>query len=266
MIRKNIKTKQRRDREFDDRKKTSWGGVAKWYGKTVEDSGSYQKTVLLPNILRMLALNKSEDVLDVASGSGFFTEQFGRLTKKAVGVEIAPQLVAIAKKQYQKGNVSFVIGDAQKLPRLGSFDVVTMIMALQNIEDMSSAIRGMASSLKKGGRLLLVINHPMFRIPRQTSWVWDEEKKTQYRRIDRYMGELKIPIQMHPGQDRGSVTWSFHHPLSDIVKQLSKNNLHITDLEEWVSPKESDSGPRKKGENRAKQEIPLFMAIIAKKQ
>ena len=247
-------------------KDTSWNQVAKWYNKTVEDKESYQKTVLLPGVLRMLNLKKEERVLDSACGNGFFTEQMSRYAREVVGVELSRELVAIAKKQHASKNISYSIGDAQKLTVPSqTFDVVTIIMALQNIENADAAVREASKALKKGGRLLVVINHPILRTPRQTSWGWDEEKKTQYRRIDRYMTELKIPIEMHPGRSSGERTWSFHRPLFAYIQMLSRHGLYIADMEEWISTRESESGPRKKGENRAKAEIPLFMAILAKK-
>jgi hypothetical protein len=45
---------------------------------------------------------------------------------------------------------------------------------------------------------------------------------------------------------------------------LSKAGLSITRLEEWVSHKESEKGPRQKAENKSRKEIPLFMCIECK--
>jgi hypothetical protein len=36
-------------------------------------------------------------------------------------------------------------------------------------------------------------------------------------------------------------------------------------MEEWTSHKVSDSGPRAPAENKARQEIPMFMAVRAVK-
>ncbi|MBI2075302.1 MAG: SAM-dependent methyltransferase, partial [Candidatus Harrisonbacteria bacterium] len=40
----------------------------------------------------------------------------------------------------------------------------------------------------------------------------------------------------------------------------------VTDMEEWVSHRTSERGPRAKAEDRARREIPLFLAIKAEPQ
>ena len=112
---------------------------------------------------------------------------------------------------------------------------------------------------------MLVLNHPCFRIPRQTRWDIDEPNKTQYRRIDRYMTPLEIPVATHPGHGaRSETTRSYHLPLSEYSRMLCGNGFVIEKLEEWISEKHS-VGEAAKMENRARKEFPLFLAILARK-
>jgi len=39
---------------------TSWGKAAQWYEKVVDDDNSYQKKVILPNLLRLMDIKKGE--------------------------------------------------------------------------------------------------------------------------------------------------------------------------------------------------------------
>ena len=121
----------------------------------------------------------------------------------------------------------------------------------------------MAAHLQKGGRFAIVMNHPCFRIPRQSSWGFDEATKLQYRRMNGYMSPQKIPIEMHPGAQKQATTWSFHHPLSDYSKWLYEAGFSIERIEEWCSDKVSTGG-NAKAENRARKEFPLFLSIIAR--
>jgi len=113
-----------------------------------------------------------------------------------------------------------------------------------------------------------VLNHPAFRIPRQSGWGINEKTKQQYRWVNRYSTPLKIPIDMNPGQKNqkssGQTTWSFHRSLQDYVSMLVKAGFVITGLEEWSSDKESE-GKAARMENRARQEFPLFLTLIASK-
>jgi hypothetical protein len=105
--------------------------------------------------------------------------------------------------------------------------------------------------------------HPAFRGPKETSWEWDEKKKVQYRRVDRYLLPRKTPIVAHPGAAPGVYTWTFHKPLESYVKALRGAGLLIDAMEEWPSHKTSTSGPRAGAENTARKEIPMFLAMRA---
>ena len=117
--------------------------------------------------------------------------------------------------------------------------------------------------LKPGGRFVMVTTHPCFRIPRQTHWGWDEQKKIQYRRVDLYGSESAIPILTPPFSQPDSFTVTYHRPLQSYVQALAEAGLGVDGLEEWTSHKTSEPGKRSKAENRARQEIPLFMALRA---
>ena len=60
-------------------------------------------------------------------------------------------------------------------------------------------------------------------------------------------------------------TVTFHRPLQVFVKALSKSGFALTRLEEWISHKESEKGPRQKAENKSRKEIPLFMCLEAQR-
>ena len=113
--------------------------------------------------------------------------------------------------------------------------------------------------------MYLILNHPAFRIPKETSWGWDGKRKIQYRRIDSYLSESKAKIQMHPGSSPNEFSWSFHRPMQFYSKALLKNNFCISRIEEWNSHKKSEPGPRAIAEDRARREIPLFLFIEAKR-
>jgi hypothetical protein len=109
----------------------------------------------------------------------------------------------------------------------------------------------------------MVMMHPSFRGPKETSWGWDEAKKVQFRRVDRYLLPRKSPIVAHPGKSDQTYTWTFHRPLENYVNALRNAGLLIDAIEELPSHKTSTSGPRAAAENAARKEIPMFMAIRA---
>ena len=126
----------------------------------------------------------------------------------------------------------------------------------------------MSRVLKPCGRLVLVLNHPTFRVPGVSAWDFDAKKSVQYRRIDGYMSEISQAVDMTQGEKapaKKKFTWSFHHPLQVYFKAFYKSGLAVTRIEEWISHKTSDKGSRKAAEDKARKEIPLFMCLELKK-
>ena len=246
-------------------KSTSWGNVANWYNILIENGNdSYQRKLILPNLIRLVEAKKGEVIVDLACGQGFFAKEFTKLGSKVIGVDISRELINIAK---QDKSVEYHVSPADKLDFLQSesVDKVIIILSLQNIENANEVIKEVSRVLKPRGKLFMVLNHPAFRIPKESSWGWDEAKKTQYRRLDSYLSESKEQIQMHPGEKPWEKTISFHRPLQSYFKALNKNNLLVSKLEEWSSQKISEPGPKKDAEDRARGEFPLFLFLEAVK-
>lgn len=247
---------------------TSWENSSKWYKKIVGDDGHYfHQNIIFPKIKQMIDFGKVKSVLDLASGTGVFERQLDSKTIY-LGVDIAKSFIEEAKLKQKSLNHQFAVGDVSKaLPiKKTDFDLATIILALQNIKDTDGVFKNANKYLKTEGKFLIILNHPIFRIPRQTSWGEDQYSKTQYRRIDRYMSSLEIPIATHPGQmEKSEMTWTFHHPLSTYSELLNQNGFLIEKIDEWVSDKKSTGG-KARMENRSREEIPMFMAILAVKK
>ena len=247
----------------------SWQPVSSWYNEIVGDKGHYyHKHVILPQSLRLLRLEPHSDLLDLACGQGVLARNIPE-DVTYYGVEVARSLIEAAREQDNASNHHFVLANLERptLPiQKTEFSHATIILALQNISKYKQVFAHAAQYLKSGGKFLIVLNHPMFRIPRQSSWGIDGVKKTQYRRVDRYLSPLEIPIQAHPGKvSSAAMTWSYHVPLSNYVNDLVSAGFVVTALEEWSSDKVSE-GRAAKMENRSRNEIPLFMAILTEKR
>ena len=244
-------------------KNTSWGKVKEWYEEVLRDEDSYQAKVILPNLLRAMSIKAGETVLDLACGPGFFSHAFANAGAKVIGVDISKELIAVAKEK--NPNADFYVSSADSLRKIQdkSIDKVVVVLALQNIANVKGALEEAKRVLCSRGRLYLVLNHPVFRIPKRSSWGWDEAEKLQYRRIDSYLSESKEEIVMHPSALKSTTTISFHRPLQYYFKLLGNAAFTTFRMEEWISHKKSESGPRQKAEDSARKEIPLFLFIEA---
>lgn len=257
--RSSAKTKVKKD-------DTSWGGVADWYDKHLEKSGdTYHDKVVHPNVLRMLGDIKGKHILDLACGQGIFSRMMADKGAHVIGVDLGKELIDLAEKKNKEYTFKihyfhtashdlYMVKDETK-------DIVVCVLALQNIEKLQETFKEASRVLKKGGKFLAVINHPSFRNPTHTHWGYDEHEKVQYRRVEEYLSESKIKIDMTPGAVRDKkFTTTFHRPLQVYVKAFGKHGFALTRLEEWESHKKSQKGPKQEAEDKARKEIPLFMA------
>lgn len=247
--------------------KTSWGRSSKWYGKIVGDKGHYyHQHVVLPWVIKTLELKTNSKLVDLGCGQGVMSRAI-RQDVEYLGIDISGSLIKQAVDQNKSTKHKFVIGDISTKLEVPNnyFTHATIILALQNIKAVDKVLAQASKMLMPGGILIMIINHPCFRIPRQSGWDVDPTNKLQKRWITKYMSSMEIPISMHPSRNSSITTWSFHEPLALYSKSLLQAGFMIELIDELTSDKES-VGNQAKMENRSRSEIPLFMAIKAVKK
>lgn len=249
------------------KKDTSWNKAADWYKGMTEDTGSYQQDVILPGLLRLVSPKSGTKILDLGCGTGFFARAFAAVGAQVTGLDNSQDMIATADNfPVGKNPIKYYVGSADKLSMLAdsSFDVITIVLALQNMEHIALVLAESARVLKPRGRLSIVLNHPAFRIPKESSWEWTADQATQYRRIDKYLSESKQKIVMHPGKSE-AYTISFHRPLQVYFKFLNKAGFGVTHLEEWISNRIGPNGKTFAALEQSRKEIPIFLYLEARK-
>lgn len=250
--------------------KQSWDHVASWYDSIVGQKGQYFHThVIFPQLTALLELRPNLRILDIACGQGVLCRELVKSHCDVTGVDSSPRLIESAMGYVtptERKNLRYYVDDARSLHKIETekFDRIVSVLAIQNIDPIEGMFERLASLLSSGGTFTAVLLHPAFRSPRITGWGEDAGRKLQFRRIDRYMNPMKIPIDMHPGQRQRQLTWTYHRPLATYVQLGATNGLAIDAMEEWVSDKTSE-GKNAKMENLARSEIPMFMAIRYRK-
>ena len=254
---------------------TSWGNVAHWYDEYLGDPDTYQAKVIWPHLKRLMSqsVKKNSRILDLACGQGYFSYLLSTEGYVVTGVDIADSLIKVAHTKKAQAHVDFLptfhVAPANNLRMIAprSMDAVICVLALQNIKELDQTIAECARVLTSKGTFTFVLNHPSFRVPQHSDWMFDTEAYVQRRTVSKYMQEATIHIDMTPGRSHPAqkiMTVSFHRPLQLFVKLLAKHGFAITKLEEWCSHKKTEAGPRKEAEDLARKEIPMFMCIEAK--
>ena len=106
-------------------------------------------------MLQELALTLQDKVLEIGTGSGYFTALLARLTGSVTSVEIEPDLVERAQGRLHVvgvSNVALEIGDgARGWEQAAPYDAIVLTGSLPQLPD------AFKEQLKPGGRLLAVI-------------------------------------------------------------------------------------------------------------
>lgn len=245
----------------------SWDPVADWYAGWVGAEGSeHHRRLAIPALLDLLRPAAGEQVLDVGCGPGVLAPHVAAAGARCTGVDASRRLIAFARRHHGAQG-RFVVGDATRLRKVpgmaeNGFDAAVFLLSIQDIDPLDEALRSAAWALRSGGRMVLLMTHPCFRIPRQSGWGWDAGRRLRYRRIDRYLTPLEVPMKAY---GRGGATRSYHRPLEAYVNGLAECGLLIDGVHEIPTFNTHPPGPRSRAERMAMREIPLFLGLRAVK-
>jgi len=245
-----------------------WDAAADWYVGWVGEFGSeHHRRIAIPAALHLLDVRPGERVLDVGCGHGVLARPLLDAGAEYTGVDASPRLIAAAKRSYGSA-ARFVVGDATRLADVRELagqavDAAIFLLSIQDMDPLDAAVAGAARLIVPGGRMVIVMTHPAFRIPRHSGWGWDESRKLRYRRVDSYLTEMAIPLS--PTAGRRTVSTTYHRPIEAYVAALADAGLAIDALRELPTFKSARSGPTAKAENAANREFPLFLALRARK-
>ncbi|OGV26635.1 MAG: protein-L-isoaspartate O-methyltransferase [Legionellales bacterium RIFCSPHIGHO2_12_FULL_37_14] len=106
-------------------------------------------------ILQALQFTGSETVLEIGTGTGYFTALLSKLCKKVISVDIFPEFTQEAQKKLAKfrcSNVTFYTENAYYgLPQNAPYDCIIVSSAINKINDE------LFLQLNKGGKLIAVV-------------------------------------------------------------------------------------------------------------
>lgn len=105
---------------------------------------------LITTCARLAGFGKGARVADLGCGSGVFTDLLSKLGYEAIGLDLSPKLIALARSKYPK--VEFLEGDVEQLPFAdNSLDGVLLSGLVHHLPDPSRCAREVFRVLKSGG-------------------------------------------------------------------------------------------------------------------
>lgn len=133
--------------------------ATKWNAADYAANSEVQQT-WARELIAKLNLRGNERVLDVGCGDGKVTAEIAQHLPNgtATGIDASPQMVEFSRKTFPPGkfqNLRFRVMDARKIKFERQFDLLFSNAALHWVDDHERILRGAASVLKSGGRLIV---------------------------------------------------------------------------------------------------------------
>ncbi len=219
--------------------KSTWDTLAPHW-LTVEEENYHHKYRILPDVYRMLDVQKGDKILDVACGKGNVARHLPGSGAIVTGIDI-PKMIdyAIESEEKEKLGIRYLELNAEKLSEKfgeASFDKVVCNMALMDIEDFRTIINQMFLVLKEHGVFVFSILHPAFSFPSCTSRRIPEDSQRNEDRIRFVLDYFdERPILFDFGGDvipSPSFALHFQRTISSYLNELANNNLVLREMSE----------------------------------
>jgi len=117
---------------------------------------------ILPSLLELVGDIDGQRVLDAGCGDGYLARVLARRGARVTGIDLAPNLIDIARSKDAAGDIEYLTGDLS-LPQpafAGRFDAVASYLVLNDLPGYRGFAATLAASLKPGGRMVIALNNP----------------------------------------------------------------------------------------------------------
>ncbi|GAW16560.1 hypothetical protein ANO14919_059910 [Xylariales sp. No.14919] len=188
-----------------------------------------------PQLRAMLPEFRGAQILDLGCGLGWFA-RFARSegAARVRGIDISASMLEKARDMTSDDAIVYERVDLEelKLPE-GGYDVVFSSLTFHYLTRLSGLVAEISKSLKRGGRLVFSVEHPLFLAPTIPNLVVDQETGRKVWQVDAYQREgLRTRNWFVEGVRKQ------HRTMGTYINLLLSSGLRLTDFVEWCPSEE----------------------------
>lgn len=244
---------------------SSYDEIAEWYDEWV-GTHSMSDDPYFRAVEALIGDVAGQHICDLACGQGRVARYLAGQGATVVGIDLSANLLSIARHHEETApqGIEYLHADVQRLDEvaLDPFDGVVCSMALMDIPDLATTLRGVVHLLRSDGWFAFSILHPCF----HTSESDEIETPTgAARAVSRYFAQGYWRSDTRPGPP-GKVG-AYHRMLSTYVNTLSDAGLEIVRLSEPRADTNPPQSPSLSGLGRPVwAEVPAILVALCRKR
>ncbi len=133
--------------------------IAPEYDKFKEKKRFYYNT-----LIKILQKNVSRGgVLEIGCGTGSLLNRLD--SDFAVGIDIAKNMIKIAKEKKSRENLYFLVADAEFLPFKDKFDFILMVDLIEHLDDIYTVFKQVRRLCNKNTKIVITSINPIWTVP-----------------------------------------------------------------------------------------------------
>jgi SAM-dependent methyltransferase len=169
-------------------------------------------------------------ILDAGCGEGQCARHLAAGGSRVVGIDPTMSHLSVAAERV--GGAAYGRGVLEALPvGDGAVDGAMIVLVLEHVRAWRLAVAEVARAVRPGGRLALLLNHPLLQTP-GSGWIDDRILEEQYWRVGPYLVEDESLEELEPG-----VVLPFcHRPLSTYLNHCLGLGLRLVRIDEPAPP------------------------------
>ena len=187
--------------------------------------------ILVPNVLSLLGLTKTNRILDAGCGVGVLTDLLAKESSEVIGIDPSPKSIEIARENFSQ-RVQFVCTSMEDYAKLlePQFDVVVANMVLMDVLDLNAFLRAARMVLRPGASLIFTVTHP---------WFWPEYYGYRHQPWFHYERKtiIESPFRITSQQDCQLNSTHVHRSLEEYHQCFSDSMLTLEVLREPMPTK-----------------------------